>query len=76
MVTSNIMNDARGDGATSVRKRLRPLGASEEVSAATASCQLVNPRPAPPAGGSLAVLFVLAAWRLRRRAPRNARPAL
>jgi hypothetical protein len=75
MVTSNIMNDARGDGATSVRKRLLPVGASEEVPAATGSCQVVAPR-ARPAGASLAVLFAVAAWIVRRRTLRNARPAL
>ena len=40
MVTSNIMNDARGDGASSVRKRLRVAGSPPEVSAAVGTCQI------------------------------------
>jgi MYXO-CTERM domain-containing protein len=67
MVTSNIMNDARGDGATSVRKRLRPVGASEEVSAATGTCQVSNTGSGPRTYGLLTVMFVLAAWLVRRR---------
>jgi hypothetical protein len=38
MVTSDLQNDARGDGSTLLRQRLRVAGASPEVTAAVGSC--------------------------------------
>jgi hypothetical protein len=58
MVTSNIMNDARGDGSTSVRARLQPAGSATEVSAASGSCA-ISVAGAPAAGWSFAMLFWL-----------------
>jgi hypothetical protein len=74
MVTSNIMNDARGDGSTSVRARLQPAGGSTQVSAGTGSCQ-ISIAGAQTCPWSFAMLFavvciasrVVPARRRRRR---------
>lgn len=39
MVSSNVQNDALGDGVTSVRHRMRASGQTAELTAATGTCQ-------------------------------------
>jgi hypothetical protein len=68
MVTSDVQNDALGDGVTSVRMRMPPAGAGPEVSSAIGSC-----RAAPSLGGqSLSSMptWMLALILLRRRRSR------
>lgn len=71
MVTSDIMNDARGDGATTVRKRLRPVGTPKEVTAAVGSCQLGGARVARTGWSWVAALLACVAIAFRRAARRS-----
>ena len=69
MVNSDLQNNVLGDGVTLARRRLRPAGASPNVTSATGSCQAL-----PGAGSrapfiSMAALFAL--WWARRRTGRS-----
>jgi hypothetical protein len=67
MVTSNLQNDAVGDGVTSVRTRLRPAGATPEVVSAVGDCRAAPGVPtrssSPVVMAMLAGLGVLRRWR-------------
>jgi hypothetical protein len=74
MVTSNLQNDARGDGVTSVRRLIRPAGTAPELTTVVGDC-----RSAPPGSyrsgswgglGMFLLLFVLRRPR-KRDGPRS-----
>jgi hypothetical protein len=69
MVTSNLQNDVAGDGVTSVVARIRPKGASDEVSAAVGECHAAAPKNASPTAplASISAIFLAALWRRHRR---------
>ena len=80
MVTSDLQFDAVGDGATSLRMRLQPIGASSDVTSAVGDCRVASrgSRDTSFAGGltSLALLACCAVvWRRRARARRESAPA-
>ena len=62
MVTSDVMNDARGDGSTLVRRRLRVAGTSPEVTSAVGGCAA-----AQSGGDAWALLMVVSLLLLLRR---------
>ena len=69
MVTSDLQNDASGDGVTSALRRLRPAGAPEEVVAAVGDCNAAGAgrlRPAAVASTAFGLVLGLFLRRLRR----------
>ncbi|MDH5673311.1 MAG: hypothetical protein OEZ06_14250 [Myxococcales bacterium] len=75
MVTSNLENDALGDGVTSVRELLRPHGASRELSTLEGDCAVATgpgAKDGAMAGPGAAIISLLlsALLRLRARAKR------
>jgi hypothetical protein len=79
MVTSDLQNDAVGDGVTSLRMRIRPHGVGPEVSSAVSpvnDCHagpMKGTRPSLPlALGSLAWVGVVTRRRVRRARARLA----
>jgi hypothetical protein len=75
MVTSNLQNDARGDGVTSFRQRIRPAGAAPEVISAVGDCRAAPGQPPRrPWLGTLLLLLSLGLSLRRASAKRNETP--
>jgi hypothetical protein len=74
MVTSDLQNDAVGDGVTALRRRIRPAGASPHVNAAVGDCAVARVEGAGPGRrtglGFVASSMALLAWRRRSAAER------
>ena len=74
MVNSDLKNDALGDAATLVRRRLRPSGAPQAVTSAVGGCQAAaGARTRSPwaASGCFALLVALLRLRGRPQQPRR-----
>lgn len=67
MVNSDVSADVLGDGVTAVRRRLRPMGASTNLSAAVGDCHAVPGKPARGSMLGVMTLALLAVTRPRRR---------
>jgi hypothetical protein len=52
MVTSNVKNDALGDGVTLVRRRLRAAGTAQQRSVASGGCQAATARTSSPSANA------------------------
>jgi len=80
MVTSDVQNNALGDGVTSLRRRIRPPGVDPNLAVGVGDCRaLPGQRSAPcvPVALSLLSCLVIAARhrrRARRRSALGARP--
>lgn len=69
MVTSNLQNDALGDGVTEFHMRIRPQGASSEITSATGNCGAAPPNSGSSSAPIVSISSVLLglAWLRRRR---------
>jgi hypothetical protein len=68
MVTSDLQFDAVGDGATSVRMRLHPVGASSDVASAVGDCRVASRASGDTSRCGGLMLLSCCAVVLRRRA--------
>jgi MYXO-CTERM domain-containing protein len=73
MVTSNVENDALGDGVTLVRRRLRVSGTAAELTTATGGCQAATASTKSPSPMVLLMPALLVLLRLRRQAQRGSK---